>query len=34
MVALKLGELAAFGGVIGEFVVGEGRAGDDVGSHG
>jgi hypothetical protein len=33
MLALKVGELAAFGGVIGEFVVGEGRAGDDVGSH-
>jgi hypothetical protein len=30
---LKLGELAALGGVIGEFVVGEDRAGDDVWSH-
>lgn len=32
--ALQLGKLAPLRGVVGELVVGEGRAGTDVGSHG
>ncbi len=32
--ALQLGKLAPLRGVVSELVVGEGRAGNDVGSHG
>jgi hypothetical protein len=33
MLPLQLRELAAFGGVVSEFVVGKERAGNDIGSH-
>jgi hypothetical protein len=34
MLALQFGELATFRGVVGKFVIGKLRAGNDVGSHG
>ena len=33
MLALQFGELPALRGVVGKFVVGEDRSGNDVGSH-